>query len=216
MSVQESDPPDEWSRLSTARSIADMIAHHVDRLEPVPCETLPIWLTTISPPIGWRIGHLKDYRNTPSRIAVHGFGALDHEYGCETISLFQFDGFPPHRILLDNAACTLHDLRATGIATRVLPPQPNLDITGVRSSGYVNTREMSIWAQYSSYMTGAKLPGKGMLVQHGIFVQSTALDRLRRDITYLTNIVFNGFSTATPEAGLLPDGKSQQSRNTDV
>lgn len=196
MSIRSQESPDDWDRLSAVTSLADSIKHYVDQLEQLPVDDLPASLARIGVPTGWRIGQLDNNDNPPSRIAVHGSEDRGSGYGCETISLFRFSGMPPIKIVLDNADCTLRDLHATGITTKILTLPPASGMAGVRSSGYVDTRGKSVWTQYSNYIVGSGLRGKSHLVEQGIFVESSELHRLRDDITHLTNAVYHEFFTA--------------------
>lgn len=198
MSAQNQKLPDEWGRLSAVKSLANVIAFHVEHLEQLPIERLPAWLMRIAPPNGWHIGRFDDSRNAPSRIAVHGSEDPGGGYGCETINIFRLSGMPPIQAITDNADRTLQDLRATGIATKILPLPHESGMVGVRSSGYVGIHGNSVWAQYSNYIANVDGRDNGILIEHGIFVETTALHRLHDDITNLTNAVYHEFFAALP------------------
>lgn len=198
MSARNQEPPNEWGRLSAVKSLANVIALYVDHLEQLPVDRLPAWLMRITPPIGWHIGRFEDGRSAPSRIAVHGNEDPGGGYGCETINIFRLSDMPPIQAVTDNADCTLQDLRATGIATKILPLPHESGVMGVRSSGYVDIHGNSVWAQYSNYIAGPEGSEKGILIEHGIFVETTALRRLHDDITNLTNAVYHEFFSALP------------------
>lgn len=198
MSARNQELPDEWSRLSAIKSVANVVARHVDHLEQLPVECLPAWLMRITPPIGWHIGRFADNRNAPSRIAVHGSEDRGRGYGCETINIFRLSGMPPLQILTDNADCTLQDLGATGVATKTLPLQQESGMMGVRSSGYIHIHGNSVWAQYSNYIANSEGREEGILIEHGIFIEICALHRLHDDITNLTNAVYHEFFAALP------------------
>lgn len=198
MSAQDQELPDEWGRLSAVKSLSNVIALHVDHLEQLPAEHLPAWLMRTTPPIGWHIGRFDDSRSAPSRIAVHGNDDPGGGYGCETINIFRFSGMPPIQAVTDHADCTLQDLRATGIATKTLPLPHESGMMGVRSSGYVGIHRNSVWAQYNHYIVGAEGRERGILIEHGIFVETTALHRLHNDIINLTNAVYHEFFAALP------------------
>lgn len=115
--------------------------------------------------------------------------------GCETISILGFTGVLPFDVIRDEADRTLRDLRATGINTQdvALPPVPGT--IALRSSGYFNTAGLQVWAQHSTYVANYD-KGRGLLILHGLFIESRSLERLRDNIIALSDAVHHAFLTA--------------------
>lgn len=112
---------------------------------------------------------------------------------CETISVFAFTGVPPVDVVRDNADCTLRDLDAASITTCALAAPSTAGVAGVRSSGYFNSAQQHIWAQYSTYVAGSNVSGEGRLIQHSLFVESSSLQCFNDDIAQLSNAVHHAF-----------------------
>jgi hypothetical protein len=194
MTTTTQDPSGEWGRLAAVSSLVEVAAGHVNDLAPVDPEGLPEWLAILGLPAGWHLAHLEEPAAQPSRIAVlppDGRGGL----GCETISILGFTGVLPFDVIRDEADRTLRDLRATGINTQdvALPPVPGT--IALRSSGYFNTAGLQVWAQHSTYVANYD-KGRGLLILHGLFIESRSLERLRDNIIALSDAVHHAFLTA--------------------
>lgn len=179
----------EMSRLASVSSVAGAAARYVDRMTPLGSKYLPGWLVDLGVPAGWRIARLADRTFEPARIAVigqHPDGSWD---GCETISTFGFTGFPPTRVVHDNADRSLRDLGATEITIQSVDESFLRGSVAVRSSGYFAAAGLWMWAQYSTYVFGSSEPSRGRLIEHTVFVDSGCRAQLSGDVAQLTQAV---------------------------
>lgn len=196
MTFPEQAKTNEWRRLASASSVADALAERVGGLEQVRAEDLPAWLTGLGVPPGWRIAHLDDTSGVaPSRIAVCGATPRGGWEGCETITVSQFTGMPDVDAVRDNADCTLLDLDAEAVTTRLLATPPTDGAIAMRSSGYFSTAGQRTWAQFSTYLAGSQHVGCGRLIQHSVFVESRARPQLNDDIRRLSDAIHHAFAS---------------------
>jgi hypothetical protein len=187
---------EEWRRLTTAKSIAEVIAEdvYVDHLVQLDGDGIPEWLSRLEVPDGWRLAQLDDSSPArPTRVAVCGQRADTGWEASDTISVFGFTGVPLFRNVLGNAACILRDLDAHDITTRVLTAPPKPGVLAVRSSGTFTIARLCVWAQYSTYLAGSEQPAAGRLIMHNVFVESGYRTRLVDDIIELSDAVHQGF-----------------------
>lgn len=185
----------EWRRLA-ASSAVGAVAGHVNDLVQVGTEDLPGWLTGLGVPPEWQHAHLEGSGVQPARIVVCGRRPDGGWYGCETITVFGFTGIPPEDVVCGSSDCTLRDLDAVGVTTRVLATPPMSSVAAVRSSGYLATAGLWVWAQYSTYVTGSGTPGQGRILQQCLFVESSRQSVLDADIVELGDTVHRAFVTA--------------------
>jgi hypothetical protein len=187
--------PTELGQLPAVSSIVDVVARHVDGLEPIPADELADWLAALAVPAGWKTIPL-DANATPlARMTVYGQPSEGTWEACETISVFRFTGVPPHDVVEDNADCTLRDLGAgESIFTCVAPPPPP-GVAAVRSSGHFSVAGKRLWGRYATYIAGSEQPGQGRLIHHSIFVDYGSYFRLGHDVGQLTRAVHHAFLT---------------------
>lgn len=183
----------EQRRLAGASSVVNTVAGYVDDLVQLPGEQLPDWVTALGVPMGWRIARVEGSVVAPARMAVCGQRPDGRWDGCETITVFRFTGMPAIDVVHNNADCTLRDLGADNIITRVLMAPMPAGVTAVRSSGYFRVGGRWVWAQYSTYMAGSDAGGQGRLIQHTVFAEAGSVQRLSDDIARLSNAVHHAF-----------------------
>ena len=180
-------------------TVASVLARHIADLAPVARGELPAWLQQLRLPAGWRLAQFDASLTQPARMAVcgpHPDGSWD---SCETISLFRFTGTPSEALVLDTSDRMLRDLGAEAITTYPLSIPPAGRVAAVRSSGYFSAAGQRIWLQYSTYLAGSESPGAGILIEHGIFVESNRQASLHDDITELSSAIRDAFvSTVAP------------------
>jgi hypothetical protein len=204
--VTDQQSCNEWNRLVFAPIVADVLAHNVADLTSVATDEQPAWLQQLHLPTGWRLAQFDANPIQPTRIAVcgpHPDGGWD---GCETINLFRFIGNPPDGLVQDTSDRMLRSLGADSVTSYPLSIPPVDQITAIRSSGCFRAVGQRIWLQYTTYLAGSEPPDLGILIEHGIFVDSTRQVSLRDDITELTNAIHDAFVStiaATPEQNVL-------------
>jgi hypothetical protein len=186
----------ERRRLAAVSSVVSVLASHVDDVVQFRSWNLPAWVTQLSVPPGWQIGHLASSDAQPARIAVCGQQSDGGWDGCETINVFGFTGIAPVDVVHESADCTLRDLAAAGITTQIVDTPLLPAATAVRSSGYFGVAGLWVWAQYSTYVFGSETPGQGRLIEQAVFVESGCQARLADDIAQLTHAVYRAFATA--------------------
>ncbi|WP_041180994.1 hypothetical protein [Mycobacterium canetti] len=187
------DRSDERQRLESAKSVADLIARSVSELVPLTvAETLP-GFGAAAVPAGWHLAAPGDTVEQPVRVAVTGHRSRGGWEGCDTLAAFGFTGIAPIDVVVAHAACTLGDLDAGGVTTRVLDIPVATGGCGVRSAGYFTAAGLRIWGQFTTYVAGSERPGTGRLVQHTLFVVTRRRTQLRSDIAYLSDTVTDAF-----------------------
>jgi hypothetical protein len=187
------DGADEWGRLAEASSIVDAIAGEVDDLFLVQGDGLPEWLRRLPLPNGWLLARLDDSTAVPARIAVCGRRSHGSWDGTETISVFGFTDAPRIRTVLRNAACTLRDLDAEDVTTRVLPAPARPGVISVRASGIFVTAGRRVRGQYSIHIAGSPRPGAGRLIAQNVSVDADCSARLADDAVRLNDAVHQAF-----------------------
>jgi hypothetical protein len=181
--------------LSSVSSPAARLAAHVDDLVQVRGHEVPGWLAGIGLPAGWRLASVAGHAVCPSRIAVRVGSVEDGGYGCDTVSLYRFTGAPATDVVESYADTTLHDLHAEGITSRrlvVTPPIPGL--TAVCATGYFTTSGLAVWAQYCTYVAGSRSPGRGLLIEHSLLIDSRFLTALAGDVVQLSRAIHTAFT----------------------
>ncbi|WP_044095789.1 hypothetical protein [Mycobacterium canetti] len=187
------DRSDERHRLGSAKSLADIIARSVSEVVPCPvADALPS-VGAAAVPAGWHLAAPGDTAERPVRVAVTGHRSRGGWEGCDTLAAFGFTGRAPIDVVVDHAACTLGDLDAAGVTTRVLDTPVAAGACGVRSAGYFTAAGLRIWGQFTTYVAGSERPGTGRLVQHTLFVVTRRRTQLRSDIAYLSDTVAGAF-----------------------
>lgn len=185
---------DEWQRLSSAASLADVVGRTVADFTPIPIsDAIPRDNGTLIIPAGWHRAAPGDNVEQPVRVAVTGHRSRGGWESCDTLAAFAFTGIPPEEIVIDHAACTLQDLRASGVMTRTLSTPLMPRVCAVRSAGYFTAARLRVWAQFSTYVAGSRSPGMGRLIQHSLFVITQRRTQLRTDIAYLSDTVHAAF-----------------------
>lgn len=91
------------------------------------------------------------------------------------------------------APCVISALLGSTRRTSPFPPVPGT--IALRSSGYFNTAGLQVWAQHSTYVANYD-KGRGLLILHGLFIESRSLERLRDNIIALSDAVHHAFLTA--------------------
>ena len=193
---EPSDEAHQWSKLATASSLTDAVARYVHDLARIPSHEAPEWLTALAMPKGWHLARFERGDMQPLRIAVYNPPPPGEAYGCETLDIFRFTGTPSAEVVLQNVDCTLRDLHAEHIMTRRLATPPKPGVVAARSSGHFSTGGLRVWAQYSSYLAGSGTEIEGLLIQHGIFADSSSLPILTSAITQLSDAVHQAFTGA--------------------
>lgn len=189
-----SQQSDEWERLTSAASLADLVARNVaDFVQLRVRNALPSYSADFAAPPGWHLAAAGDDPEQPVRVTVTGHRSRGGWQGCETLAAFGFTGIPTVDAFIDEAACTLRDLGAAGVTTRVLDIPVMAGVCAVRSAGYFTASRLRMWAQFSTYVAGSELPGMGRLIQHSLFVVTQQRTRLRTDIAYLSDAVQKSF-----------------------
>ncbi|GAB7144037.1 hypothetical protein [Mycobacterium riyadhense] len=188
------EPSDERQRLLSAASLADIVACTVGEFAPLPVAgTLTGDDGSVAVPPGWYLAAPGDNAEQPVRVAVTGHRSRGGWEGCDTLAAFSFTGIAATDVAIDHGACTLRDLGAAGVTTRILDTPVTPDACGVRSTGYFTAARLRMWGQFTTYIAGSECPGMGRLLQHNLFVVSQRRTHLRRDITYLSDTVANSF-----------------------
>jgi hypothetical protein len=186
---------DEWQRLSSAVSLADVVARNVDDFTPLPVsDALPRHSATFAVPVGWHLAAPGDDSEQPVQVAVTGHRSRGGWEGCDTLAAFGFTGAVPIDVVVDHAACTLRDLGAAGVTARTLDIPAMPGVVAVRSTGYFTAARLRMWAQFSTYVAGSESPGMGRLIHHSLFVITQRRARLRTDIASLGDTVHTSFS----------------------
>jgi hypothetical protein len=193
MALSANEVAAEQRRLAGAASVVNVVADYVDDLVQLRPEELPPWLEQLGLPAGWRVAKLEGADVAPARVAVCGQQPDGRWDGCETISAFGFTGNPPGKALRDNADCTLRDLDASEITISTPVAALIAGVTAVRCSGFFTAAGQRIWAQYSTFVAGSTVPGKGRLIQHCLFVDVSSRAKLTEDIAQLSNDLQRAF-----------------------
>jgi hypothetical protein len=176
----------EWQRVSTVRSPVSVVAAHVTGLRLAPEDTVPQWLSSLSVPTGWQVGRLDGLEIAPWRIAVIGRHDDSGWDGCETITVYRFEGAIPVRVLRANAALALRDLEAANIETTALLADDTG--TAVRSSGYLAAGGVWIKALHNY------LAAEGLLIHQSIFIDTRVEAVLSADVEQLGHSLFTAFA----------------------
>ena len=185
---------DEWQRLSSAASLADIVARNVVDFAPIPIsDAIPRDGGTLIIPAGCHRAAPGDNVEQPARVAVTGHRSRGGWEGCDTLGVFCFTGISPEEIVVDRAACTLQDLCASGVTTRALSTPLMPGVCAVRSAGYFTAARLRMWAQFTTYVAGSESPAMGRLIQHSLFVTTQRRTQLRMDIAYLSDSVHAAF-----------------------
>jgi len=178
----------EWRRLAAASTVTGALAGEVADLAPVTTVRLPEWMQRLPLPTGWRVVPSENGPPQPTRTAVHGPDSGGQMDGCETVSVFRFEGRPPDSDVLALAGQTLRELGADSITTRrLIFPEPQA--VAVRSSGFLNLPGRRSWLQYTGYLLNPQPPAPGVLVEQNILTISADKDRLHHSITELSNTI---------------------------
>ena len=181
------DADSEWRRVSSARSPVILMAAHVANLRLMADNEVPMWLTRLAVPMGWRVGRYNGLAAAPWRVAVtgpHDDGGWD---GCETITVYMFDGVIPLHALDADADVALRDLDAADITTTVLYSDHSGAV--VRSSGYLAAGGVWIRALHSYFAT------EGMLIHQSIYVDVRADAALSPGVEQLSREVRSAFDS---------------------
>ena len=187
-------PPDERTRLSSASSLADIVARQVTDLAPLPIAAVsPDQSRVLDLPVGWLLAAAGDSADHPVRVVVTGHRSRGGWEGCETLAAFSFTGPAPIDTVIGSAACTLYDLNASGITRQTLATAELSDACAVRASGYLTALGLRIWAQFSTYLAGSNEVGCGRLIQHSLLVTTQRRTQLRTDIAVLSDTIHRAF-----------------------
>lgn len=186
-------PSEEWGRVSTASSLVGLVSRYVIDLQQLSREQMPGWLVGLDLPAGWRSGRLEGRSGQPWRISVCGPQPDGGRDGCETIAVYGYSGAVASKMLLELAGCTLVDLGAVDIETVPLVSSPADRIGAVRSTGCFAAAGLWIWAQHSYFAARTSVPGRGILIQQSVFVESSRRAVLGPDVAMLSNVVLNAF-----------------------
>jgi hypothetical protein len=199
--VSAPQPSAEWKRLSSAPSLADVVASHVTDFRPLPVGgVLPSASRAFVVPERWYIAAPGDTTERPVRAFVTGHRSRGGWQGCDTLAAFGFTGIPPAKDIVDRAACTLRALDASSVTTRMLDIPAIPGACAVRSSGYFTAARLRLWGQFSTYIAGSEQPCNGRLVQHSLFVMTQRRTQLRTAIADLSDAVHTAFRTITQPA----------------
>jgi hypothetical protein len=186
----------EWQRLSSATSLGDIIARTVADFAPLPVRDVLLCDNgTFAVPAGWHLAAPGSSAELPVRAAVTGHRSRGGWQGCDTLAAFGFTVITPVEVGTENAACTLRDLGASGIQTHLLDVRVMSGVWAVRSTGYFTAAGLRMWAQFSTYVACSRLPGKGQLIEHSLFVTTQCRTQLRNDINGLSDTVHTAFCT---------------------
>jgi hypothetical protein len=183
----------EWNQLVSVSTVADVLARHIADLAPMASEAASAWSQQLHRPPRWRLAQFDASPTQPARMTVCGPRPDGSWDGCETVSLFRFTGTPSEGLVLDTSDRMLRDLGAEAITTYPLSIPLTGRIAAVRSSGYFSAAGQRIWLQYSSYLAGSESLGAGILIEQGIFVESTRQASLHDDITKLSSAIHDAF-----------------------
>ncbi len=197
--------PDERQRVLSAASLTDIVAGAVSDFTPQSAADALPSIGTAAVPAGWYLAAPGDSPEQPVRVAVTGHRSRGSWEGCDTLATFGFTGMPPIDLVVDHAACTLRDLGAAGVTTRMVDTPAAAGVWAVRSAGYFTAVGLRMWGQFSTYLAGSTSRGQGRLVQHSLFVVTRRRTQLRTDIAYLTDTVANAFWAfldARPDANI--------------
>ena len=195
----------EWKRLSSAPSLADVVASHVTDFRPLPVSgVLPSAGRAFVVPERWFIAAAGDTTDRPVRALVTGHRSRRGWQGCDTLAAFGFTGIPPAKDpakdIVDRAACTLRALDASSVTTRVLDIPAIPGACAVRSSGCFTAARLRLWGQFSTYIAGSEQRSNGRLVQHSLFVMTQRRTQLRTAIADLSDAVHTTFRTIAQTA----------------
>jgi hypothetical protein len=177
--------------LRSVSSVVDEVRRHVTNLSAVPAQDLPEWLQSLDVPSGWQQARIGDGAVPVGRVVVSGHKPEGGWEGCETLTLFRFNGTPPSTIVEENAERTLRDLDADNVHSYSLAVAAGPSASAARSSGYFTADQRRIWAQYSTYM-GLDDDG-GFLIEHAIYVDAAQRALLRHDVEDLADAVHSVF-----------------------
>lgn len=175
-------------------SVAEEIRRKIGPIALVPTEGLSYWLPGLRLPAGWTVATTPTGAMPATRIAVRRFTQQAAWDGCEVIALYQFAGALPEQLVHDSADRSLRDLAAHSLRrhTVTLPPLPGT--TAVRSSGWFNLGELSMWGQFTNYVVNTGVTGG--LVEHSVLVRAALRARLARDIGALSENVNRSLLTS--------------------
>jgi hypothetical protein len=164
-------------------------------------DEVPVWLTLLRVPPGWRAGHLEGGGPQPWRIAVCGPRADGGWDGCETIAVLKFTGFPSIETIRRHSQQVLRQAAVGTVETTSLAIPPVAGVHALRSSGHCIAAGREIWAQYSFFVAASAVPHAGRLIQQCIFVDASRLVALKDDIHRLGDALHDGFIAALNDDG---------------
>ncbi|NTY63623.1 hypothetical protein [Mycolicibacterium sphagni] len=176
----------EWQRVSAVRSPVVLAAPHVTGLRLASGDDAPQWLSRLSVPAGWHIGRFEGLHNAPWRIAVTGHRDGSGWDGCETISVYKFEGVIPAQALHMNADVALRDLEAVDIEKTVFLSDDTS--TAVRSVGHLAAGGVWIKALHNY------LAAEGLLIHQSIFIDAHVDAALSADIELLCRALYTAFT----------------------
>jgi hypothetical protein len=194
-------PSQNWPRIPFS-SLVDVLVED-DEIEDVVALSggeIPEWLRRLSIPMTWELIELPDAPDhVTMRRAVCGPRGNGQWDAAETINVFGYTGWPVFYDVLHNADRMLRSLRATGIATKVLPIPPLQWTAAVRSSGIALVDDRSVWLQQSNYVVGSEQAHAGRLIVQTLFVDTPYRDRLAQDVNQLSSDLYQGFVNAVSD-----------------
>lgn len=183
----------EWARLMAASSLVDVLNADEEIVDLVALDAAaaPQWVRQLPIPAGWQPAQIGGA--AVARIAVSGPRADGGWDASETVSVWEFTGWPGFRDVMSKASGTLRDLHATDVSMRVLPVPSRTWTAAVRSSGTFELGGRAVWAQQSNYVAGSDQPRAGRLIIHNIFVDDNHRPRFADDVAALSEAMYQGF-----------------------
>lgn len=207
----------EWQS-SAASSMAEVLEFEEDNgfeikdVIALAGDRVPDWLRRLGIPQGWELMPQSDEAEVPlARVAVQGPRDDGGWEATETISIFEYTGWPEFLDVLHKSAGTLRALSVANIVTKVLPVPSRRWTAAVRSSGVALIGGKPIWApngnavwvQQTTFAEGSLEPHAGRLIVHSVFVDAVCRARLGADVAQLSDAVYQGF-IASISAGHQP------------
>ncbi|MCV7229094.1 hypothetical protein [Mycolicibacterium komossense] len=181
------------SRLMSVSSVVDEVRNHVANLSAVPAQNLPEWLQSLDVPPGWQLAQIGTDAVPLGRVVLSGHKPEGGWEGCETLSLFGFNGTLPENVLTESADRTLRDLDADNVNSISLTIAADSSAAAVRSSGYFTTSGRRVWAQYSTYVGRNEGGEEGFLIEHAIYIDAAQRPLLRHDVEDMGDAVHSAF-----------------------
>lgn len=153
------------------------------------------WLTDTALPAGWQTIPLMPDASVPmQRVAARPVNGETGVAACQALSVFQFTGLPSPDLLYDNSDRALHNLAAEGIRSDPLVLSERSDVTGVRSSRYVDVNGAQLWVRYSTYCRGSNHPHEGLVVEEVSAVPATLVTQYGKEIGALSTAIKDAFT----------------------